>query len=55
VWPEDVIVRDGVVHFWVSEDEPGEKRQALRVAAESINGVRGIEEHVMRAAYLPGF
>jgi CBS domain-containing protein len=55
VWPEDVIVRDGVVHFWVSEDEPGEKRQALRVAAESIDGVRGVEEHVMRATYLPPF
>lgn len=55
VWPEDVIVRDGVVHFWVSEDEPGAKRQALRVAAESINGVRGIEEHVMRAAYVSAF
>jgi CBS domain-containing protein len=55
VWPEDVIVRDGIVHFWFSEDEPGEKRQALRVAAESINGVRGIAEHVMRASYLPAF
>src|SRR5215469_1599099 len=55
VWPEDVIVREGVVHFWVSEDEPGEKRRALRVAAESINGVRGIEEHVMRAAYVRAF
>ena len=55
VWPEDVIVGNGIVHFWFSEDEPGEKRQALRVAAESINGVRGIEEHVMRASYLPAF
>jgi hypothetical protein len=33
IWPEDVIVRDGVVHFWLSDDEPKEKKQALRVAA----------------------
>ena len=51
VWPEDVIVRDGVVHFWFAEDEPGEKRQALRVAAETISGVRGVQEHIMRATY----
>jgi len=55
VWPEDVIVRDGVVHFWCSEDEPSEKRQALRVAAETIAGVRGYQEHVMPAAYYPAF
>jgi CBS domain-containing protein len=55
VWPEDVIVREGVVHFWVSDDEPGDRRQALRVAAESISGVRGVEEHVMRASYFPAF
>ncbi|MBV9965419.1 MAG: CBS domain-containing protein, partial [Alphaproteobacteria bacterium] len=35
VWPEDIIVRDGVVHFWVSSDEPEEKHTALRVAAEA--------------------
>jgi CBS domain-containing protein len=55
VWPEDVIVREGVVHFWFAEDEPSEKRQALRVAAETISGVRGVQEHVMRAAYYPAF
>jgi predicted transcriptional regulator len=55
VWPEDVIVREGVVHFWVSDDEPGDRRQALRVAAESISGVLGVEEHVMRASYFPAF
>jgi CBS domain-containing protein len=55
VWPEDVIVRDGIVHFWVSDDEPAEKMEALRVAAEAISGVRGVQEHVMRAAYYPSF
>src|ERR1700690_2391771 len=38
VWPEDIIVRDGVVHFWLSDDESREKRDALRVAAESLVG-----------------
>ena len=55
VWPEDIIVRDGIVHFWISEDEPQEKRHALRVAAETITGVRGIEEHVVPTPLVPAF
>jgi CBS domain-containing protein len=55
VWPEDVIVRDGVVHFWLSDDEPPEKREALRVAAETIAGVRGVEEHVLAVPAYPVF
>ena len=55
VWPEDIIVRDGIVHFWISEDEPSEKRLALRVAAETITGVCGIEEHVVPAPVVPAF
>ena len=55
VWPEDIIVRGGIVHFWISEDEPSEKRHALRVAAETITGVRGIEEHVVPAPVVPAF
>jgi CBS domain-containing protein len=55
VWPEDIIVRDGVVHFWISEDEPSEKREALRVAAETIDGVRGVQEHEMPAPMIPAF
>ena len=55
VWPEDIIVRDGIVHFWVSEDELSEKRQALRVAAETILGVRGVEEHTVPAPVIPAF
>jgi CBS domain-containing protein len=55
IWPEDIIVRDGVVHFWLSEDEPEEKKQALRVAAETIPGVRGVEEHVVPAPVIPAF
>ncbi|HXP04709.1 MAG TPA: CBS domain-containing protein [Stellaceae bacterium] len=55
VWPEDIIVRNGVVHFWLSDDESGEKRDALRVAAESIIGVHGVEEHLLPAPLVPAF
>jgi CBS domain-containing protein len=55
VWPEDVLVRDGIVHFWLSDSEPAEKRDALRVAAESISGVRGVEEHLLPEPLLPAF
>lgn len=43
----NVIVKKGVVHLWglvVSEAE----RDALRVAAESIPGVKGFEDHTIR-------
>jgi CBS domain-containing protein len=55
IWPEDIIVRDSVVHFWLSSDEPEEKKQALRVAAEIIPGVRGVEEHILPAPAYPAF
>src|SRR3984893_13508670 len=55
VWPEDIIVRDGVVHFWLSSDAPQENKQALRVAAETTPGVRGVEEHVVPAPVFPAF
>jgi CBS domain-containing protein len=54
IWPEDIIVRDGVVHFRLASDEREEKRQAFRVAAESIPGVRSVEEHIVPAPFLPG-
>lgn len=50
--PLNVIVTDGVVHYWGvlgSEDE----RQAARVAAEDVPGVRKVEDHRMRIAGLP--
>ena len=52
-WAADIIVRDGVVHIWVSDDRPEEERQALRVAAENIPGVRGVEEHIVPAPMVP--
>jgi len=52
-WAADIIVRDGVVHIWVSDDRPDGERQALRVAAENIPGVRGVEEHIVPAPMVP--
>jgi CBS domain-containing protein len=54
-WAADIIVRDGVVHLWVSDDRPEEERQALRVAAENVPGVRGVEEHIVPAPVIPAF
>jgi CBS-domain-containing membrane protein len=52
-WASDIIVRDGIVHIWVSDDRPPEEREALRVAAENISGVRGVEEHIVPAPLIP--
>lgn len=46
--PANVTVRDGVVHFWCSYISEREKR-ALIVAAESIPGVRRVEDHMTPA------
>jgi CBS domain-containing protein len=42
----NIVVSDGVVHFWgtVRSDE---ERTALRVLAENIQGVRGVEDHMI--------
>jgi CBS domain-containing protein len=52
-WAADIIVRDGVVHIWVSDDRPEDEKQALRVAAENIAGVRGVQEHIVPAPLIP--
>jgi CBS domain-containing protein len=54
-WAADIIVRDGVVHLWCSDDRPDEERRALRVAAENVPGVRGVEEHIVPAPIYPAF
>jgi CBS domain-containing protein len=54
-WPEDIIVKDQVVHLWVCDDRSPEERQALRVAAENTPGVRSVAEHVVPAPMFPGF
>ena len=50
--PSNVIVTDGVVHYMGAiEDE--EQRDAARVAAENVPGVRGIEDRRRLIEYLP--
>jgi CBS domain-containing protein len=48
VAPANVTVKDGVVHLWSSYLSEQEKR-ALVVAAQSIPGVRRVEDHMRRA------
>jgi CBS domain-containing protein len=50
----NVIVRDGVVHLWGSVWSADEIR-AARVAAESIPGVKRVEEHVETQAIITGY
>ena len=54
-WASDIIVRDRVVHLWMTDDEPEEQREALRVAAENTPGVTGVEEHIVPAPLIPAF
>lgn len=55
VWAADIMVRDKVVHIWLSDDQPAAERDALRVAAENIAGVRRVEEHIVPAPVIPAF
>jgi len=55
IWPQDIIVSDRVVHLWFSSDEPAEKRQAVRIAAENVPGARSVEEHIVPAPLMPAF
>ena len=53
-WRADsnVIVADGIVHYWgVCEND--EEKQAARVAAENVPGVRGVNDHRIRYAEIP--
>ena len=49
----DIVVSDGVVHFWgvVGSEE---ERRALRIAAENTPGVRGVEDHTISGPLRPG-
>jgi CBS domain-containing protein len=54
VSPANIIVKDRVVHLWSSYISEQEK-QALRIAAENIPGVRRVEDHMRPVpAYLLG-
>jgi CBS domain-containing protein len=55
LWAADIMVRDRVVHVWFSADESEAERQAVRVAAENVPGVRRFEEHIVPAPVMPAF
>jgi CBS domain-containing protein len=55
IWAADIMVRDKVVHVWFSADETEAEREAVRVAAENVPGVRGFEAHVVPAPVMPAF
>ena len=55
VWPEEIVVQDGVVHLWISNTRPAAEREALRVAAENVPGVSRVEEHVVPVPISPAF
>jgi CBS-domain-containing membrane protein len=52
VAPANVTVKDGIVHLWSSYMSEQERR-ALVVAAESIPGVRRVEDHLRAVATHP--
>ena len=55
VWPEDIQVTGGVVHFWLPDDMPSAEIDALRIAAENIPGVREVKMHMLFIPVIPGF
>jgi CBS domain-containing protein len=55
VWPEEIVVQDGVVHLWISDARPAAEREALRVASENVPGVRRVEEHVVPVPVFPPY
>jgi osmotically-inducible protein OsmY len=48
-----VIVMDGVVHYWGVARSDAE-REAARVAAENVPGVRAVEDHRLVYREFPG-
>lgn len=49
---QNVIVAEGIVHLWgvIESDEEG---RAIRVAAESVSGVKGVESHLEFPQVIP--
>jgi CBS domain-containing protein len=55
LWPQDVIVNGAVVHLWFTSDEPSETKEAARIAAENLPGVRGVVVHLAPSSLVPAF
>jgi CBS domain-containing protein len=47
IWAQDIVVNGGIVHLWLGAEASGERRQAMRVAAENIAGVRDVTVHIV--------
>jgi len=43
--PENVVVKDGIVHLWGSVSSESQ-HHAMRIAAESVPGVKGVVDHM---------
>jgi CBS domain-containing protein len=52
-YSENIVVKDGIVHLWGSVSTESQ-RDALRVAAESVPGVKGVEDHITVANQFVG-
>jgi CBS domain-containing protein len=50
----NILVRNGIVHLWGFVWAP-EESQAMRILAEGIPGVRGVENHTEGYPVFPGF
>jgi osmotically-inducible protein OsmY len=50
----NIMVRNGIVHLWGFVWAPGES-QAMRIVAEGIRGVKGVEDHTEGYPVFPGF
>jgi osmotically-inducible protein OsmY len=50
--PQNILVKEGIVHLWCSYISEREKR-ALITAAENIPGVRRVEDHMRPAPVQP--
>jgi osmotically-inducible protein OsmY len=48
----NILVSEGVVHLWGLVRSEAERR-ALRVAAETVPGVLGVEDHLSLSRTLP--
>jgi len=49
---QGVLVTDGVAHLWgVIESE--EEKRAIRIAAESVPGVKRVESHLVFPSVMP--
>ena len=55
VWAADILVKDKVVHFWFGDEAAAEEREAMRVAAENIAGVKRVEQHIVPTPVFPSF